>query len=177
MVGKGLARLAAPLRLLVRLVRKHPRASLIMFLGAAAGVWFVALPAWADLQQGFAEDALAAGRTSEARVYVERALPFASDRAAALRLAARVERTEGQYARAESYLQRCRVVEEPTSEATQLEWVLLRAQRGEVDRVAPGLMYSVRHGHPEARHILETLARVYMHELRLPANASTSCWP
>ena len=52
------------------------------------------------------------------------------------------------------------------SEPLQLEWLLLRCRRGEVDELAPGLSAAVANKHPESVAILEALAAVYMHQAR-----------
>src|SRR5262249_3651167 len=50
----------------------------------------------------------------------------------------------------------------------QLEWLLLRCQRGEVDELAPGLLAAVDRHHPESPAILEALASVYLRQVRYP---------
>jgi tetratricopeptide (TPR) repeat protein len=80
-------------------------------------------------------------------------------------LAARIARLRGAYSEAEQYLDRCGRHNE-MSEPVQLEWLLLRCQRGAVDELAPGLLALVDRGHAESAAILEALAAVYMRQTR-----------
>ncbi len=92
-------------------------------------------------------------------------------------LAARASRHTGAYREAEEHLERAvRLLGGPT-ERTQLEWVLLRAQRGEIDEVAPGLWACVEQDHPETEEVLATMARRYLAELRFqPALTCLNRW-
>jgi tetratricopeptide (TPR) repeat protein len=81
-------------------------------------------------------------------------------------LAARVARLRGDLKASETHLLRCKKLNGGASEAIQLEFLLLRVQTGEVDAVAEDLMYYVDNNSPESPLILETLARVYMQNLR-----------
>jgi tetratricopeptide (TPR) repeat protein len=77
-------------------------------------------------------------------------------------LAARAARYQGDLEGCEAMLNRIDKMHGPTSD-TQLEFLLLRAQAGEVNEVAPILLREVDNNHPESVLILSSLARAYMH--------------
>jgi tetratricopeptide (TPR) repeat protein len=52
------------------------------------------------------------------------------------------------------------------SDAVQLEWMLLRCQRAQIDELSPQLLALVDARHPEAPAILEAIAGVYMRQTR-----------
>ncbi len=81
-------------------------------------------------------------------------------------LAARAERLTGDLDGAEARLNHCLKLHGSATEAIQLEFLLLRVQRGETDEVSKELMLLVDAEHPDSPLILETLARAYMHNLR-----------
>jgi predicted Zn-dependent protease len=92
-------------------------------------------------------------------------------------LAARAARETGDFVTAEDHLNTCLKLERGASEATQIEFLLMRAQSGEVEEVAPLLFLFVDRGHPDAPLILETIALTYMHNLRYgPAYACLVRW-
>jgi tetratricopeptide (TPR) repeat protein len=82
-------------------------------------------------------------------------------RTSTLLLAARIRRLSGDYAEAEEYLSRCGQ-HSAASEPVQMEWLLLRCQRGEADELAPRLLALAGQDHPDAPAILETLASIYL---------------
>ncbi len=93
-------------------------------------------------------------------------------------LAARIHRLNNEYEAAEAALDRARAVG-GDSEALQIEWLCLRAQRGkgEVDEVAPGLWRCVQSNHPDSAWALEAMARAYMRDARfLPALVCLNKW-
>jgi tetratricopeptide (TPR) repeat protein len=80
--------------------------------------------------------------------------------------AARIERAAGNFSQAEHYLNECMGVQGGPSAATQLEWLLMRAQTGDLRDIEAGLWKSVEDGDPDSVPILSTLARVYIRTLR-----------
>lgn len=81
-------------------------------------------------------------------------------------LAARACWLAGDFEGAEAHLKECTKLHNGATEETQLECLLMRAQTGEEDEVAPALFIHVDNKHPDSPLILETLARAYMHHLR-----------
>lgn len=81
-------------------------------------------------------------------------------------LAARAARLSGHYDQAEAHLNTCLKLQNGPSEAVQVEFLLMRAQRGEEDEVSGMLLEFVENDYPEKLLILETLSRAYMHEMR-----------
>jgi tetratricopeptide (TPR) repeat protein len=138
---------------------------LALAAGAALAGGFLAREGWAAWQERAARRAVAEEHFDEAQQHLDRALRVRPRSAPANLLAARVARLRGAYAEAEQHLTRCTQAN-GMSEPLQLEWLLLRCQRGEVDDLAPGLWASVKGGHPESAAILEALAAVYMREGR-----------
>ena len=129
-----------------------------------AGAYLAALglAAW---QERLGRHELAEDHLDEARRHVERALIVPPTRRSTTLLAARIARLRGAWAEAEHYLDRCGPRND-MAEPVQLEWLLLRCQRGEVDELAPGLLRLVEGDHAESAAILEALAGVYMRQTR-----------
>jgi tetratricopeptide (TPR) repeat protein len=91
-------------------------------------------------------------------------------------LAARTARLSGDFETAEAHLNKCLKLVGPT-EDVQLEYLLIRAQTGEIEEVAPILESFVENGHRDGAHILETMSRAYMQNLEYgPAYRCLSRW-
>jgi tetratricopeptide (TPR) repeat protein len=166
-----LSRLAIlPVQFLVRLIRRHRWISLFLFIAIGSSVYLFGIPALADWRFTQAKEHLAHDNLKEAAVQIEKAVSLAPRNSDYLRLAARIERLSGRMMEAKRYLERCVQVEKAGGGAaeTQLEWLLLRAEMGDVDDLAVGLHALVREKHPESEHILETIARAYMRDARYP---------
>jgi tetratricopeptide (TPR) repeat protein len=76
-------------------------------------------------------------------------------------LAARTARRAGRIDEAQRHLARLRA-DERSSDATALEWALLTAERGDVERVEGYLKSSIAPDNPDAPLVLEALARGYL---------------
>ncbi len=135
-------------------------AGVLLLLGG-----LLAAEGWAYWQESAARRALAADQMDEARRHIDLALRLRGPWASTNLLAARIARLRGDYSGAEDFLSRCG---QPgaMSDQAQLEWLLLRCQRGEVDELAPGLLALVDGHHPDSVAILEALASVYMRQTR-----------
>ena len=120
---------------------------------------------WAYWQERCARQALAEERLEDAHRHIERALSLRSRWLSTNVLAARIARRRDAYSEAENYLDRCGHLK-GMSEEVQLEWLLLRCQRGAVDELAPTLLALTADNHSESAAILETLAAVYMRQTR-----------
>jgi tetratricopeptide (TPR) repeat protein len=143
-----------------------------VFLSAAAAVHL-----WALYQFRAAEQALREDRLDDAGRHIRRCLLVWNGGAATHLMAARIERALDHFAQAEEHLQEATRLQGGPSEATQLEWVLARAQYGEVDAVGPGLRSCVEQGHPESGRMLEALARGFMRQMRwLEAETCLDRW-
>jgi len=91
-------------------------------------------------------------------------------------LAARTARLSGDFETAEAHLNQCLKLVGPT-EDVQLEFLLIRAQTGEIQEVAPILEAFVENGHRDGAHVLETMSRAYMRNLEYgPAFGCLSRW-
>jgi Tfp pilus assembly protein PilF len=157
------------LRRLWAALRRRPWSSAVVAVLLLAAAAFGGAVAWSDYQFRAAGRALRGGEFAEALAHARLGLRVRPGSAEGHLLAARAERQGGNYAGAERELQECVRLQKGATEATQLEWLLLRAQRGEVDEVGPGLWYCVEHDHPDTGPILEALSRAYMHQYRLGA--------
>jgi predicted Zn-dependent protease len=82
-------------------------------------------------------------------------------------LAAQIARLSSKYEEAAEHLTEYQRRANETTERGQLEWVLLRAQRGEINDVESGLWLCLQEEHPDTSRILEALARGYMSATRL----------
>jgi tetratricopeptide (TPR) repeat protein len=136
---------------------------LLAILLALGGV--LACEGWAAWQERSAHRATTDDRLAEAQRHIDLALHIPFRRVSTYLLAARIARLRGEFAEAERLLTYCGE-REGMSARVQLEWLLLRCQRGQVDELAPQLWALVEQGHPESAAILETLARVYMVQTR-----------
>lgn len=176
LLRKGSA-LLRPVRNLLHGMRRRPGFSLLVgcVLGAVGAA--VAAHLFALFHYDAAQRALREDRHADARRHVDWCLIIWPSSLAAHLLAARIERSGGNFVQAEEHLNEVKRLEGHATEESQLEWLLLRAQQGEVDEVAPALWDCVHRGHPQTVPILETLARTYMHELRFhPAHACLNAW-
>jgi predicted Zn-dependent protease len=138
-------------------------------LAVLGGLW------WYGHQEKLAaEQALRLGEGEEAWRHIHNCLavwPW-SHREAAHLLAARIARLGNRFDEAEQELNECKRLRGDTSEAIQLEWLLLRAQNGELDRLWSGLWAYVEQERPEAPLVLETLTLVTLREARIQRAAA-----
>ncbi len=159
-----------------RAARRRPYLTafaLLLGIAAALGAGL----AYAEYQWRAARADLAADRPRDARARLDVCLsawPWNPDVHLA---AARAARLSGDLPAAETYLHHCLKLQGGATQALQLEFLLYRAQAGELDEVAPTLIDCAENGHPEAPLILETLARAYLYRLRYrPALACLNRW-
>jgi tetratricopeptide (TPR) repeat protein len=137
------------------------------FSAAALGLLaaWLGCEGWALWHERAARRAVADEDFDGARAHVDRALRVHGGRAGTHLLAARIERYRGDFASAERHLVRCKEAGGVT-EALQLEWMLLRCERGDVDALAPAMLEAVARDDPASADILEALARVYLTQTR-----------
>lgn len=161
---------------LLRRVRRHPSLlvgfSALLVLVAVGGRFADRHSRWLNLQGALKaehwDEATAAADFFEARWPRDPVV---------VRLAARVARCRGDLPGAESRLNRCLELEGGATADTQLEFLLLRAQTGEVDEVSPALQKLVLENHPDGELILETVARAFMQKVRYaPAQEVLAMW-
>jgi tetratricopeptide (TPR) repeat protein len=81
-------------------------------------------------------------------------------------LAARADRLSANFEDAEAHLQKCLKLQHGATEDIQLEYLLMRVQRGQEEEAARDLIHYVDNKHPETPLILETLSRASMYHLR-----------
>jgi len=148
--------------------RRWWRYALAIVLGAglvAGGVW---LWHWYQVRQTWGAVQAALGRfdLGAAAAALDRYLELESADAAAWFQAARTARRRGKAADAERFLERCQQLGGVT-DATLLEWDLLRVQQGRLEEIAPRLRMGIGPDHPDALLVLEALARGYIKRERL----------
>ncbi|MHB1422489.1 MAG: tetratricopeptide repeat protein [Gemmataceae bacterium] len=141
--------------------RIAPLLGLLLVAGLGIGAYAYAEYQWREAQKAAKEEHL-----EEAQRHVDFCLMVWPRSVPVHLLAARVARLRGDLKGSESHLLRCKKYNGGASEDIQLEFYLLRVQAGEVDTVAPELLRYVENDSPESPLILETLARVYMQNLR-----------
>ena len=153
-----------------RLMRRRPILSAVALLLVAAASTLIGVHFYALHEFHEAEVALDDDRMPDASKHVSFCLtvwPWSDD---VHFLAARVARYSGAYPEAEAQLAECRRIQHGSSARTQLEMLLLRTQRGDVERVEDGLIYMAENDKAHEREILETLAHGHMKLMRfLPA--------
>src|SRR5260370_30851881 len=151
--------LLAPAVIACKGVRKRPCTALFVLAvllraGTGAGTYLYALQQWHAAETDVKE-----GRLGDARDRLHVCLFVWPWSARVHLLAARVDRLSMDLQGAEAHLNRCLELQGGATEATQLEFLLLRIQWGEVDEVMPALFTYVENKHAETPLILETLAR------------------
>ncbi|MFO0936839.1 MAG: tetratricopeptide repeat protein [Gemmataceae bacterium] len=120
-----------------------------------------------------------ADRLPEARAQLKRALAYWPWNENAEFWAGRSARVNGDLTSAEGHFNRCIKLNGGATERVQLEFLLMRAQAGEIDMLATTLFGLVEQngGHPDGLQIIKTLGKVYMKRLRFrPAYACMSKW-
>jgi tetratricopeptide (TPR) repeat protein len=154
-----------PLFKLGGLVRRHPWVSLVvvlfLVLAPVGGVYL-----WGEYHFRAAQDAMDREELQEAKEHVEKVLWVWPRSRATHLLAARICRLSVDFTGAEHHLKECKRLKGEADEALQLEWLLYRAQTGEIDTVLPGLSLLVEGKDPETPAIMETLASAFMAEMR-----------
>jgi tetratricopeptide (TPR) repeat protein len=134
----------------------------LLLLGATLG----GVHGWAAWNARAAREAFADRRYDDARSHLQHCL-WAWPGSLPIRLlAARIERLDSRFDRAEQYLRECKNLAGETTVDIQVEEHLLWAQQGAADRVFPFLWRQVEAGNPDAPAILETLALVFMQGTR-----------
>jgi tetratricopeptide (TPR) repeat protein len=134
----------------------------ILFAG-----WWAGREVWSGWHERSALQALDAEDYDGAGRHIELALQVHSDRVSTNFLAARIERARRAYPEAEKYLVHCKELGGMTPQL-QMEWLLLRCEKGYVNELAPDLLAAVKQNHPESAAILEAMALVYMRQTRYP---------
>ena len=157
-------------------VRRHARTIvlcvILFFISSGTGFYLYARHEWDG-----AKIALKENRFAEAQGKLDLCLWVWPRSVEVHLLAARAARLQGDYPAAEAHLNKCLKLQHGASEATQVEFLLMRAQTGEEDEVATPLFAYVDNNHPETEMILKTIARAYMHRYRFgPAYDCLSKW-
>jgi Flp pilus assembly protein TadD len=134
---------------------------LFLVFCAAGGLGGYAVYSWNSAQKEVAEF-----RLDEARLHIRFLLFLRPNSIPFNLLAARAARLDGDFEGAEKHLTKCLKLAKGSTDRIQVEFLLMRVQRGEEDEVAAELIQYVEGGHSEAALILETLSRAYMRNLR-----------
>ncbi len=164
-------------RAFVTSVRRHPLRSLLLTLLSVAILGPFVVLGYAEYHWRSAQRALREDRPEEAVSHLQTCLWLSPDSVKVRLVAARAYRLAGKIPEAEEQLQKVMKLQGGPSDATQLEYLLMRVQAGETDDVEPALLGLVDAKHPEAELILETLARSHMHHLRYgPAYVCLNRW-
>ncbi len=122
---------------------------------------------WAQYHYTRANEALERNEFSVARNHLRQCLRVWGSRPQIWLLAGQTSRRLDDFDDAENCLNRAQdLLENKTDEALTLEWVLLRAQRGDPDPVLPYLRSLVETDHAATPLILEATARGYMRIFR-----------
>jgi tetratricopeptide (TPR) repeat protein len=141
---------------------RRPWALLLLLLaGLAAAVGWLWQSHRVHREWQQAEDALRRHDLVSAAAHLDRYLEHRPRDPAAWFLAGRTARRLGRYAQTEQYLSRCQELGGVT-DATRLEWDLLRVQQGDLGDVHLRLRRTIGPDHPDALLVLEALARGYL---------------
>jgi tetratricopeptide (TPR) repeat protein len=147
-------------------VRTRLRTAVVLLVLLALAGTAVGVPVYAHHQWTAAQLAVKQSRLDEARRRLRICLFFWPRSVEVNVLAARAARLGGDFETAESYLNHCLKLQKDKTQAVELELLLMRVQRGEVDEVAPILWRCVETENPETPLILRTLSGAYMYNLR-----------
>jgi tetratricopeptide (TPR) repeat protein len=149
-----------------RTLRRRPLTMLlIVFLFVAAGLAGVNLWAWHHFRA--AEQALRQEDDVDgARHHISQCLRVWQG-AETQFLAARIERLSGNFAEAEQHLNECIRRQHGLTEATEVETLLMRAQRENLHEVEAVLWKCLDADHAESLWIAQTLAQIYLRDSRL----------
>jgi tetratricopeptide (TPR) repeat protein len=151
-------------------LRQRRRLACVLVFLLLIGLLLAALWLWpryrARQEWHRAESALARHDLPAALTHLDLYLSDRPDNVAAWFLAARTARRLERGAEAERYLERCQQLGGVT-DATRLEWDLLRVQRGDLGGIDVRLRKSIGPEHPDALIVLEALARGYIRSERL----------
>jgi tetratricopeptide (TPR) repeat protein len=160
-----------------KIIRNHPKTMSLAFaflvlVAASAGLYVYALHQWDAAQSAVKE-----GRTAEARASLDLCLMIWPRSVPVHLLAARCARLRGDLTGAEAHLKQCLRLQGGASDDVQVEFLLMRIQRGEVEEVAEELFARVENKSPQSSLIMETIARAYMDKLLYgPALACLDRW-
>ncbi len=167
----------------LRVIGKRPKLIVLLVLlvtvSGMIGFYYFGLIQWEGARAAARENRLdeAHDKLNFCLTVWPRWLPPPWDRVKVHHLAARCARLKGDFEAAEAHLNQCIKLEKGASEATQVEFLLMRVQTGEEDDVVDLLFAYVDKKHAESTLILETIARSYMHRLRYgPAYACLNRW-
>jgi tetratricopeptide (TPR) repeat protein len=145
----------------ISVLRRHPfRFLVVIALLGAAGylIWWITPGARFRRELTQAENALIAYDFFEARRHLARCLELRPDDSTARLLAAQAARRDGDLDAAVDQLVAYRELVGESTDREQLEWSMLDAQRGNVDRVVKYLIECLEIRHPASERILEALA-------------------
>src|SRR6516162_10220759 len=144
-----------------RLLVKVVFVGFFLLICAVGGVAGYARYCWVAAQREVAEY-----QPEEAQKHLRFLLFFRPNHIPYNLLAARAARINGEFDEAERYLNKCLKLAKGSTEEIQVEFLLMRVQRGEEDEVAGELLQYVNGKYPESKLILETLAHAYMRNVR-----------
>lgn len=158
----------SPVRAVSATARRRPRTTLSVGLLVLLGVGAGGAYGYVRYHRRAGEAALAANNPAAARPHLDKALavwPW-SRSVEGHRLAGRAARMVGDFAAAEAHLNRALKLNDGATQGVQVEYLLLRAQTGDIDRVATPLFELCEAGHPDGPVIFDTLSLAYLQALR-----------
>lgn len=136
---------------------------LLLLLVLGAWLWRFS---YLRAERRLADEALKRHDLTAAAAHLDRHLARNPRDADAWFLAGRTARRVGRFSEAERYLSRCQEIAGVT-DATRLEWDLLRVQQGDLGEVHARLRATIPPDHPDAPFVLEALAHGYLANGRL----------
>jgi tetratricopeptide (TPR) repeat protein len=151
------------LRYLVKMLRRRPKTTVLAVLAVAAAAGAAGFYLYAQRQWRDAQTAVREKRYKDAQKSLERCLHLWPRDVQVRLMAARAFRLTGDFDSAETHLNQCLKLQRGASAEVQLEFLLMRVQRGEVAEVLPILSDLVDNKHPESAMILETCAGAFMY--------------
>ena len=161
---------------IVRSARTHPKATFVFFCLLCSAL-VGGLYAYANREHRSARRAVLEGRLDDARKHIGTAIRYLPSNTSVHLLAARIARLNGDFEDAEGHLTKCIQLDGGATEDVQLEFLLMRAQTGEVDEVAKELLLYPDRNHPDSEMVFETISRAFMHRLRYaPAYGCLNRW-
>lgn len=161
----------------IRWLGNHKWKTFLLSLVISLVALLIAIPSYAYYQWNSALHELKSDRPEIAADHLEFCLRIWPNSIPVHLYAARAARLQNDIATAEKHLQKCIALNHGATADVQLEYLMLRAQTGEVDQVASSLFAVVESEHKDSELILETISRAFMQSLRYgPAYSCLNRW-
>lgn len=144
------------------MIRRRSVFRALVLIGMVVAGSFGGVHLWAWREYRAAEEARRDDRPEDAFRHIQNCLRVWSSSPRAHLRAARIARCSGNELETERFLNLFKQLHGEATPEYQMEWLLMRANSGEIDDVSGSLIALVDQGSPDSIYLLESLARIYM---------------